>query len=138
MAIVRSKIGNVFPFEHDEQVALMEWWRLNCRHYGVDEKLLFAIPNGGRRNAVTGARLTAEGVQRGVPDLLLAVARLNCHGLFIEMKTVKGKVSKYQAEMIDTLKSNGYAVYVGRSWKSVCNVIDNYLRGVFLYPEAGY
>ena len=32
---------------------------------------LHAIPNGGNRSAVTGARLKAEGVKRGIPDLFL-------------------------------------------------------------------
>lgn len=37
--------------------------------------LLFAIPDGGRRDAVTGAHLKAEGVRAGVPDMFLAVPR---------------------------------------------------------------
>ena len=60
--------------EHREQVKLFawaEWERIDRPELG----LLFAVPNGGRRDAVTGARLKAEGVKAGVPDVWLPVAR---------------------------------------------------------------
>ena len=47
--------------------------------------LLFAIPDGGRRDAVTGAHLKAEGVRAGGPDMFLAVPRQNAPGLFPEL-----------------------------------------------------
>lgn len=52
--------------EHAEQVALCRWWAMYARRIGVAESLLFAIPNGGRRDKTTGARLKAEGVRAGV------------------------------------------------------------------------
>ena len=36
--------------------------------------LLYAVPNGGYRNAREAARFKAEGVRSGVPDLCLAVS----------------------------------------------------------------
>ena len=42
--------------EHAEQAALVGWARLH-EHRLPGLALLFAIPNGGRRDAVTGARL---------------------------------------------------------------------------------
>lgn len=75
--------------EHNEQVALMKWWSLACNRYCIAESLLFAIPNGGNRDVVTGALMKAEGVRAGVPDLFLSVPRGAYHGLFIEMKKRK-------------------------------------------------
>ena len=54
--------------EHSIQVACVTWFRYE---YPTLSKRLFAVPNGGRRDAVTGARLKAEGVIAGVADLIL-------------------------------------------------------------------
>ena len=56
--------------EHRLQCACVRWFRYQYPHHA---SLLFAVPNGGRRDAVTGARLKAEGVVAGVADLLLFV-----------------------------------------------------------------
>ena len=34
--------------EHREQAALMQWWALESRYYGIDERLMYAIQNGAR------------------------------------------------------------------------------------------
>src|SRR5690606_12582346 len=75
--------GEELTMRHTEsksQQAFIRWWGLSHRSLGVPHAdLLFAIPNGGARNPVTGATLKAEGVRRGVPDLFLAVPRINRH-----------------------------------------------------------
>ena len=114
--------------ESAEQKALIEWWALECRYFGVPECLLMAIPNGGKRDRVTGARLKAEGVRAGVPDLFLAVARGPWHGLWIEMKTEKGKVSREQKKMIPLLCEQGYHVIVCHGWVEAEAAIECYLR----------
>ena len=43
------------------------WFRLQ---YPAVGKLLFAVPNGSRRDVVTGAILKWEGVVAGVADLI--------------------------------------------------------------------
>ena len=56
--------------EHRIQAGLFKWFKLaSARH--PELALLFAIPNGGARDPITGAMLKAEGVKRGVPDLFL-------------------------------------------------------------------
>lgn len=47
--------------EHDIQVACVDWFRYEYPHLAMN---LFAVPNGGRRDRVTGAKLKAEGVVR--------------------------------------------------------------------------
>lgn len=68
------------PTEHEEQREVVKWFR---RKYGPIR--IFAIPNGGFRSRATAARLKAEGVSPGVPDLFVPF-----HRLWIEMKRVKG------------------------------------------------
>lgn len=112
--------------EHNEQVALMQWWRI--AHGVYPESALFAIPNGGARDPVGGARLKAEGVRAGVPDLFLAIPSDDSHGLWIELKKRKGgKVSNAQSEMMGMLTDQGYAVRVCHGWIEARTAILEYL-----------
>lgn len=115
--------------EHTEQVTLMKWWQLVHKQFGVSEQLLFAIPNGGQRNVIVASRLKAEGVRAGVPDLFLAVARGDAHGLFIEMKKPKGgRVSGKQYEVMSTLSDQGYQTTVCHGWLDAKATIETYLN----------
>lgn len=116
--------------EHKEQATLIEWWRYAHLQFGLYESLLFAIPNGGARNAITGSMLKAEGVRAGVPDLCLAVARQGFHALFIEMKKTKGGVvSASQEAMCAELRRQGYAVEICHGWQAAMTIITRYLTG---------
>lgn len=115
--------------EHREQVALMQWWAFACRAYGVPESMLFAIPNGGRRDPVTGARLKAEGVRAGIPDLFLAVQRGGKGGLFVEMKRADGgRLTPAQVSTMSHLMRMGYRVCVCHGWEKARDAIEAYLR----------
>lgn len=116
--------------EHHEQVSLMAWaeWASLDR---PELALLFAIPNGGARDAVTGARMKAEGVKAGVPDLFLPVARCGYHGLYIELKRRDGgKVSPSQQWWIDALTEQGYLVKVCHGRDAAERVLCDYLEGM--------
>ena len=117
------------PTESEEQQAVMSWseWAANRM---PEAGLLFHIPNGGARTAVTGARMKAEGVKKGVPDLMLPVARGGYHGLFIEMKRRQGgRVSPEQAGWLRNLEVMGYYTAVCFGADDAIKVIDDYLRG---------
>lgn len=96
-------------YEHGEQALLVARFRLAFPHLA---RLLFAIPNGGRRSPREAARLKAEGVVAGTPDLMLAVARGEHHGLFIEMKRAdgRGRLSEDQVTQALLLIEQGYLV----------------------------
>lgn len=114
--------------EHTEQVNLIKWWALACHKWSLDERLLFAIPNGGERNVIVASRLKAEGVRSGVPDLFLACGHSCYHGLFIEMKKPKGgRVSDNQKSFIELLKDQGYATAVCHGWSEARQAIESYL-----------
>lgn len=114
--------------EHKEQCAVLEWWGYKCHSFGVPEHLLFAIPNGGARNAITGAILKAEGVRPGVPDLFLAHPNRYYSGLFIEMKKTKGgRVSDAQSGIRALLMMAGYDVQICEGADKARAVITDYL-----------
>lgn len=112
----------IYPSEHDEQKALIKWAR------SKRIELLFAIPNGGHRAISVAKKLKAEGVQPGVPDLFLAIPHPPYHGLFIEMKAIKGTVSKIQRAWIAALTAQGYRAAICRGFEEGKREIEAYLK----------
>lgn len=112
--------------EHQEQVTLFRWVAL-VEPTHPEMKRLYAIPNGGHRHKAVAARMKAEGVRRGVPDVCLPVARNGYHGLYIEMKTRKGRLSPEQKQWADALQAQGYKFELCRSWQEAALTIADYL-----------
>lgn len=119
--------GIKVPTEHEEQKAVIKWFDLqHAEHRGR----LLAIPNGGERNVVVAAKLKAEGVRKGVPDLLLPVARNGFHGLWIELKRTKGSgLSAEQSQWIEYLTGQGYMAVICKGADAARETISGYLRG---------
>lgn len=90
-------------------------------------KLLHHSPNGGKRNAIEAAKFKAMGVRAGFPDLILCIARHGYHGLFIELKTAKGRQSDKQKYYQCVLEKQGYRYVVIRSLEGFINEIKSYL-----------
>lgn len=49
-------------------------------------RLMFHIPNGGKRTKREAARFKAIGVVPAIPDLFFSYPSRGCHGMYIEMK----------------------------------------------------
>jgi len=107
--------------EHQIQKAWFQWWNMT---YG--SPLAWAIPNGGARHIVTATKLRAEGVRAGVPDVFIAKPRHPWHGLFLEFKTEKGRVSDSQEFMLQILEDQGYKTAVVRSVDEAIKVTNTY------------
>lgn len=115
------------PSEHEEQVSLFRWAGFAAGRW-PELALMHAIPNGGHRNKVTAAKLKAEGVKAGVPDVFLPVPRGQWHGLYIEMKTPTGRVRKNQKQWLRRLHGQGYQVAVCRNWYAAKTLITDYME----------
>ncbi len=129
--------------EHQIQVGLFQWINLQMNVYPA-LKNAFAIPNGGSRNELEGGNLKEEGVRPGVLDVCLAYPSNGFHGLFIEHKSKKGKLSKntivksktgrykYIREGQETwfkrLSDAGYCCKVSRSINESVDIIKAYLE----------
>lgn len=85
---------------------------------------LIAVPNGGRRDAVTGARLKAEGATAGVADLNFYYRGQT---LFIEMKTPKGKQSLSQKEWQHAIEAQGFRYEICRSLEDFMRLINGFI-----------
>jgi hypothetical protein len=90
-------------------------------------KIIFAIPNGSKRNIITATILKREGVLKGIPDLFIAEPMNNYSGLFIEMKHGKNKPSKEQVDIMDKLRERGYKVELCYTFDSFVQIVNDYL-----------
>jgi hypothetical protein len=114
--------------EHQHQKAVMQWANFQIGRY-PELGLLFAIPNGGARDPRVGAKLKAEGVKAGVPDLCLPVARGGFNALYLELKQGRNKATPEQLWWHESLRANGNAAFVVHGWESATQHIADYLEG---------
>jgi hypothetical protein len=112
--------------EHSEQVAVIQWKNMLQNRY-IELGLLFAVPNGGLRNRMVAIKLKAEGVQPGVPDLILPVARKGYHGLVIEMKFGDNKLTLEQRWWMEALATQGYLTVTCHSADEAIMILCDYL-----------
>ena len=113
--------------EHLHQVAVFRWAAYQTGKYpGLG--LMFAVPNGGARHIAVARKLKAEGVKAGVPDIFLPVPHGTYHGLFIEMKSTKGKTVETQDLWLDRLAHQGYKVAVCRGAEEAIHIIQAYME----------
>jgi len=87
----------------------------------VPGTVLYAIPNGGHRDAVTGARLKAEGVREGIPDLQAIIGGRHP---FIEVKKLKGRLSKAQKKRHAEIREAGGEVFVTYGFAKTLELIE--------------
>lgn len=112
--------------EHRIQCACVRWFSLQ---YPELQGRLFAVPNGGRRDATTAAKLKAEGVVAGVSDLILLKSNRDYGALLIEMKTLKGRQRENQKQWQNRVCTDGeYKYVVCRSFDDFRREVDDYLR----------
>lgn len=121
--------------EEQLQRTVVEHWRIR----GVPGSILAAIPNGERRDKATGARLRAQGVLSGFPDLFALGVSNMALGAFlgppmalIELKRPTAKprdaekdLSDAQKEIIPLLRAGGINVLVSNRLDEVLCFLEN-------------
>ena len=113
--------------ESQEQQALFRWAAVMEKSMPILQ-LLHSIPNGGKRDIWTAARLKAEGVKAGVSDIFLPVANNGYYGLYIELKVRGGKLSDRQKWWIESTMAQGYLSVVCMGWEAAAEEILRYLE----------
>lgn len=110
--------------EHKLQSACVRWFRLQ---YPKMKHNLFSVPNGGKRDATTGAKLKEEGALAGVADLIFLKSNRFYGALLIEMKSDEGKQSKHQKDWQQKITNDGYKYVIVRSLDEFQKEIKQYL-----------
>ena len=116
------------PQESAEQTWIFRWAAVMSASH-PELKLLFHIPNGGSRNKIEAAKLKAQGVKPGVPDICLPVPNDEYHGLYIELKRRDGgHVSENQKAWLSALKACGYKAEICKGADEAVSMIEDYLN----------
>lgn len=125
--------------EDDHQAALFNWL---LKQYPEEYNIIFAIPNGGKRDIREAARLKRQGVKAGVPDICVPIPKIYFErvsedsqlaeqkiipALFIELKVRGRKETKLQVQMRERLVARGYAVAVCNGWEEAAHYLKSYL-----------
>lgn len=112
--------------ESKEQIKVIQWAKRQ-RKTCPDIRWLHHIPNGGARHIAVATKLKLEGVEKGVLDLFLPVARHNKSGLYIEMKNGNKPLTKEQKEFTDFVKGQGFAAVKATSAEKAIKYLKKYL-----------
>ena len=132
------------PKESDEQAEVIDWcaemvhWKKHPELAGI-----FAIPNGSvlagdnRHRAIQMARLKAQGLRPGIPDLALPISRRGFAALFIEMKSTRpdARETEEQIAWRAWLNAHGNHAVVCAGAKEAIAILTWYLGGDRAYPQ---
>lgn len=115
MKLTRWNSEKSNPAEYEEQVKLAEY--LDMKGY-----LWCHVPNGGKRNPITGKKLKRQGVKPGVPDVLIFASPMDrqlgvksLKSAAIELKRQNGSMSDLrdtQREWLINLQKKGWLTKV--------------------------
>ena len=120
------------PIKHTEanyQQQVIEWskWAYKCNPIAYPNlDLLHCSLNGVKLSALQATKSKQQGMLSGVPDLFLPVPIGGYHGLFIEMKSDKGRLSTNQTWFLSKVELLGYKIAVCYSADEAIKTIENY------------
>lgn len=119
---LKSNKRELLPKQSESQLqkSCVRWFRLT-----YPKLMIFAIPNGGKRNIVTATIQKAEGVLPGVADL--QVLFHDGKSLFIEMKTKTGQTDNQK-------QFEQYCIEHGHKYM-ICKTLDEFMGSVSEFIE---
>ena len=106
--------------------------------YRFPKAFMFAPMNEGVRGKVKGkggmfspegTKAKAMGKRAGVADLMILAPRQGYHGLFVELKTPKGRQTREQKAFEAAVTAEGYRYLVIRSVDEFMIETEKYLLG---------
>lgn len=116
------------PLEFQEQCNLIKWCHA---HKDKRLRLIYSHTNGARMARGVANKLKASGAKAGIPDLFLPIPIGDYHGLYIELKRIKGSTtSPIQKRWLALLLEQGYQAVVCFGAKDAQVIISNYLTEI--------
>ncbi|WP_080902932.1 VRR-NUC domain-containing protein [Parabacteroides sp. Marseille-P3160] len=91
-------------------------------------RLLFAVPNGGKRDRIEAARMIGLGVKAGVADIICLLPSDGYTCLCLETKTPTGTQSDAQREFQEQIERVGGKYILFRSAAEGIQVLERYLN----------
>jgi len=139
--MAHEMIRTINASEHQIQCAIVEWARLTPINVGKTTMgkigdYLIKNANEGKRSFSLAKKMKKEGLTSGVSDMFFAfpinIGKLNkficpTPGLWIEVKSKKGKLSESQKIWIERMRYIGYQCVVINTVEEGMQAIKNYL-----------
>ena len=111
------------------QTQVVEWsrwaYKANPSRYPMLNMLHCSL-NGVKLSGTQAKIAKGQGMLSGVPDLFLPVPKNGYHGLFIEMKSEKGRVTGNQHCVLTNADIVGYKTVICYSAKEAISAIEAY------------
>ena len=114
--------------EHLDMIFPFRWPELCFEKDGVKVAPIYSNKNESKSKAHVQRLFNRMGRKSGVPDLFMPVPFGGFSGLYIELKTPKGRVSSKQLDLMTFLNQMGYYCLVCRSVESVVKAVEEYLE----------
>lgn len=111
--------------EHHEHIALIDWVNLQPSIRDI----FIHIPNERRCTPREGWILKRKGVKAGVSDFLLPMPNKaeTHHGLWLELKSVKGSLTEMQYRWLILMRDQNYKAEVAHGFEEAKNIILEYI-----------
>lgn len=91
-----------------------------CLKHHKNRCMIFAVPNGGKRDAREAKALKNTGVVSGVSDLIVLMPSKT---IFVEIKKPNGIQSDTQKVFMQRVKALAFEYYIARSLEDFKNII---------------
>lgn len=108
--------------EYAECVTLWDWMIIK----GL-ATYSFHIPNESKRSKYAGGRLKRIGMRAGVSDYFIAIPRGSYHGLWLEIKVGKNKLTQQQEFFFFDMQMQHYCCRVAYGFDEAKAYIESYL-----------
>lgn len=126
------RLRQIVPTEKQEHMAFMSW----CRTQPVIRDIIIHIPNGEKRDKITGYHLKQMGVRPGVSDFFLPLPVQDddgnwFHGLWLELKRKShANESSEQRNWINSMRFYGYQAFFCYGCDDAIQKLKNYVSGI--------
>jgi hypothetical protein len=100
------------------------WMYLNntfCLKSNIPRWIVFAVPNGGKRDAREAKSLKNTGILSGVSDLILQTDK---ETIYIEVKNTTGRQSEEQKEFQKRVEDLGFKYWLVKSVQEVTTLLQ--------------
>lgn len=107
------------------QINLINWFKHEWPELSKD---IHHIANERKCSDYQGKILQKMGVTPGFSDIFIAIPNNGFHGLLVELKTDKGKLTVLQSEFLYNKNQRGYFAIAVWGLESAQEVIKTYLK----------
>ena len=122
--MARALVIDMRNEETNLQITLVQWLRLRY------PRLIFSSSAhaGIKMDIRSGALAKHLGYHRGWPDLFFAEPRGKYHGMFLELKTLDGRPSKEQTELLEEVDARGYRTIIAYGFDEAVKEVNDYMK----------